>query len=252
MKTEQVKDIEQTMLMLANAHKRQILMGFFKTGKDEYGEGDKFLGITNPQTRNVVKLAWKSTSIEEAAIIVHSQWHEIRLCGLLILVEHFQKALKQKDDTTMTQVFNKYTSLHPFINNWDLVDLSVYKIIGEYEMLHPEITLMDEWIKPNHTLWQQRMAMVATWKHIRYDRYDKVIDRATILLDSKHDLLHKAAGWMLREMYKHSETGKQLLEDFLEAYITHMPSVMLSYAIERMPDTNKNHWRTKRMAKKTS
>ncbi|MCF0243863.1 MAG: DNA alkylation repair protein [Bacteroidaceae bacterium] len=239
-------DLEQTMLMLADEKKRQILMRFFKTEKGEYGEGDQFLGITNPQTRSVVKLAWKSTSIAEAATLVHSSWHEIRLCGLLILVEHFQKALKQQDEATMAQVFNTYTSLHPFINNWDLVDLSAYKIIGEYEMLHPEVTLMDEWIKPDHTLWQQRISMVATWKHIRHNRYDKVTERASLLLNSRHDLLHKAAGWMLREMYKHSETGKHLHEAFLEEHISRMPSVMFSYAIERMSDSDKAYWRSRR------
>ncbi|MCF0179406.1 MAG: DNA alkylation repair protein [Bacteroidales bacterium] len=247
--THNIKDIEQTMLMLANEKKRQVLMRFFKTGEGEYGEGDQFLGITNPQMRKVVKLAWKDTTIEEAEMLVHSQWHEIRQCGLLILVEHFQRAQKQKDDLTMTKVFNTYTSLHPFINNWDLVDLSVYKIIGEYEMLHPEETLMDEWIKPVYTLWQRRMAMVATWKHIRHNRYDKVPERASILLDSNHNLLHKAAGWMLREMYKHSETGKQLLISFLNEHITQMPSIMLSYAIERMPVYDKAYWHRRRVVK---
>ena len=246
MKTERVKDIEQSLHMLANEEKRKVLMRFFKTGKGQYGEGDKFLGVINPHIRNVVKLAWKGTSIKEAAMLAHSEWHEIRQCGLLILVEHFQKALKLKDDVKLTQIFNTYTSLHPYINNWDLVDLSVYKIIGEYEMLHPEVTLMDEWIMPDHSLWQQRMAMVATWKHIRHNQYDKVIERASILLTSNCDLLHKAAGWMLREMYKHSEAGKIHLEAFLEANIMRMPSIMLSYAIERMPEQEKSYWRNKR------
>ena len=241
-----VNDIEQTLLMLADEDKRLILMGFFKTGKGEYGEGDQFLGITNPQIRQVVKLAWKNTSVEEAAMLVHSPWHEIRQCGLLILVEHFQRAHKKQDDAAMALIFNTYTSLHPFINKWDLVELSVDKIIGEYEMIHPEVTLMDEWIRPGHTLWQQRMAMVATWKHIRYNRYDKVIERASLLLYSPHDLLHKASGWMLRELYKHSEAGKSLLDKFLEEHIMQMPSTMLSYAIERMPENDKAYWRSRR------
>ncbi|MCF0209361.1 MAG: DNA alkylation repair protein [Bacteroidaceae bacterium] len=245
---QHIKDIEQALLMFADENKRKVLMRFFKTGKGEYGEGDQFLGITNPQIRTVVKYSWKTTSIEEAAMLVQNQWHEIRQCGLLILVEHFQKALKQKDDVTMTKVFRTYTSLHQYINNWDLVDLSVYKIIGEYEMLHPEETLMDEWIKPPHSLWQQRMAMVATWKHIRYDQYEKLIARAALLIDSPHDLLHKAAGWMLRELYKHNDDGKQLLEQFLEEHIKQIPSVMFSYAIERMPDISKDYWRSKRKA----
>ena len=232
--------------MIADAEKRRTLMRFFKTGKGEYGEGDHFLGITNPQTHNVVRLVWKNTSISDAAMLVHSPWHEVRLCGLLILVEHFQRAMRQKDDDVMTRVFDTYTSLHPYINNWDLVDLSVYKIVGEYEMLHPATSLMDEWIQPDHTLWQQRMAMVATWKHIRHNRYDKVVERATVLLSSPHDLLHKAAGWMLREMHKHSELGAQLLETFLAAHVAHMPSVMFSYATERMSSSEKAYLRSMR------
>lgn len=234
------------MLMLANEHYKKVFVRFFKTGKGEYGEGDHFLGIQNPKVRMVVKESWKETTIEQAAELVHSKWHEIRQCGLLIMVEHFQWAMKKKDDETMTKIFETYTSLYKYINNWDLTDLSCYKIIGEYEMLHDDTHLMDEWIKPTNTLWQQRMSMVATWKHIRYDRYDKVIERATYLLDSKEDLLHKAAGWMLREMYKHNETGKAMLEGFLEQHIHRMPSVMQSYAMEKMSADEKAYWRSKR------
>ena len=250
MNAERVRDIEQTMLMMADKERRRVLMRFFKTGKGQYGEGDSFLGVRNPQVRQVVKLAWKTTSASEAASLARNPWHEIRLCGLLILVEHFQHALKRKDDAAMTDVFNTYVALHPWVNNWDLVDLSVYKIVGEYEMRHPEETLMDEWIQPDHTLWQQRMAMVATWKHIRLGCYDKVLERAAVLISSRHDLLHKAAGWMLRELYKHSAEGRLLLDAFLDAHVERMPAVMLSYATERMPDAAKTAWRLRRHPQK--
>lgn len=246
MNTERVGDIEQTLLMMEDEERRRVLMRFFKTGKGQYGEGDRFLGVTNPQVRQVVKLAWKTTSVEEAATLARSPWHEIRLCGLLILVEHFQHALKRKDDAAMTLVFNTYVALHPWVNNWDLVDLSAYKIVGEYELRHPEQSLMDQWIRPGNTLWQQRMAMVATWKHIRHQRYDKVLERAAVLIDSRHDLLHKAAGWMLRELYKHSPEGRLLLDVFLDAHVERMPAVMLSYALERMPAPAKTAWRLRR------
>ena len=250
--TERALDIEQTMLSLANEKNAKILMRFFKTGKGQYGEGDSFLGVKNPQTRMVVKEAWKSTTIEDATDLIRNKWHEIRLCGLLILVEHFQRAKKQKDDATMTEIFNKYVSLHKHINNWDLVDLSVYKIVGEYEILHPEVTLIKEWISPDYSLWQQRISMVATWIHIRYDKYDELIRRAEVLLGSKEHLLHKAAGWMLREMYKHDILGKQELSCFLERNAGRIPSTMLSYACEKMGEQERMHWRELNKTRKTN
>ena len=241
--TSHVNDIIQAMLTLADEKQKAVLVRFFKTGKGQYGEGDHFLGVKNPQTRMVVKEVWKSTTIEEAAELARNRWHEVRLCGLLILVEHFQRAMKANDYAAMTKIFDTYTSLHEHINNWDLVDLSVYKIAGVYEMLHPETTILDEWISPGHSLWQRRMSMFATWKHIRCDRFDRLTARAEGLLDSKEDLLHKAAGWMLREMYKHSEAGRAATEAFLERHVGRMPSVMLSYAMEKMREGERAYWR---------
>lgn len=241
--TEKAKDIEQAMLQFASEKQAKTLMRFFKTGKGQYGEGDHFLGVTNPQTRSVVKESWKNVDLEDAVSLVKNKWHEIRLCGLLIMVELFLQAKKKKDDTMMREIFKTYTTLHPYINNWDLVDLSTYKIVGFYECLHPEETLMDEWIKPGHTLWQQRIAMVAAWQLVRINAYDKVTERAEILLTSKENLLHKAAGWVLREMYKHDDCGIDALECFLEKHIGHIPPVMLSYACEKMCEKERAMWR---------
>jgi len=240
------RDIEQAIMQLADERQAVIYMRFFKTGNGEYGEGDKFLGVTNPRVRFVVKEAWRQTSIEAAAKLAKNQWHEVRLCGLLILVAHFEHAYKLKDEKVMRRICELYLSLHPYINNWDLVDLTVYKIVGRYELLTQDFSTMDEWIKPDHTLWQRRMAMVATWIHVRNGFYEKLTARAEALLAAHHDLLHKATGWMLREMYKHDEQGRSALEDFLEAHINEIPAVTMSYAMEKMNELERSYWRTKK------
>lgn len=149
----------------------------------------------------------------------------------------------------MSAIFETYTSLHRHINNWDLVDLSAIKIVGSHEVLNPDTTLMDEWINPDgHTLWQQRIAMVSTWMHIRHGRADVCFRRAEKLLCSPHDLLHKAAGWMLREAWKRG--CKDELRDFLSDNVSAMPSVMLSYACEQMSPDERHEWQKIRRSKK--
>lgn len=217
------------------------MLRFFKTGPGGYGEGDKFIGLKNPQVRLVVREAWKGTSLQEAVKLVKSPLHEVRLCGLLIMVEQYLRAKKQNDVAHMHLIFNTYISLHHHINNWDLVDLSAIKIVGNHEVLNPEITLMDEWIEPErHTLWQQRISMVSTWMLTRNGRADVCFRRATKLLNSPHDLLHKAAGWMLREAWK--KGCREELRVFLEEHITSMSSVMLSYACEHMSVDERHEW----------
>lgn len=238
-----ISDIEQSVRQFADKRQADIYKRFFKTEKGEYGEGDHFLGVRNPKVRMVVKEAWRQTSIEEAETLAHNRWHEVRMCALLILVEHFERAFKTGDNATMKHVCERYLALHPFINNWDLVDLSVYKIVGRYELLTQDFSLMDEWVGPGHTLWQRRMAIVATWMHARHGYYEKLVARAEQLIVSDHDLLHKATGWMLREMYKHDEKGRLTLDRFLYNHVKAMPSVMLRYAMEKMSVQERAFWR---------
>ncbi|MCQ2200605.1 MAG: DNA alkylation repair protein [Bacteroidales bacterium] len=236
------EDIKATLLELGSEKQSKIQMRFFKTGKGDYGEGDKFLGVMNPNVRLVVKEAWKSTSLEVAATLAKDEWHEVRLCGLLIMVEKMLKAYKKKDDKEMEKIVRLYLSLHPYINNWDLVDLSAIKIVGNWEVAHPEDDLMDKWIRlGDDALWQRRIAMLSTWMTLRNGRFDMVMSRAECLLSSKQNLLHKAAGWMLREMYKAG--GEAELDSFLRQHIKKMPSVMLSYACEKMSADEKAYWR---------
>lgn len=230
---------------MADESQARQLSRFFKTGPGEYGEGDVFIGIRNPQVRLVVKESWKVTPLSEAVSLAKSPLHEVRLCGLLILVEQYLRAKKKNDKAAMTEIFTTYLHLYPFVNNWDLVDLSAIKIVGNHEVLFPDIKVMDEWIQPQgHTLWQQRMAMVSTWMLIRNRRADVCFRRARHLLTSPRDLLHKAAGWMLREAWKHGY--EEELREFLEENVTLMPSVMLSYACEQMPDNERRAWQKRR------
>lgn len=244
-------DIEAALQSMADGQKAQQMLRFFKTAPGEYGEKDKFIGLSNPQIRMIVKEIWKETPLSEAVRLVRSPLHEIRLCGLLIMVEQYLKAMRTHNREAMANVFDTYTALHPHVNNWDLVDLSAIKIVGNHEVLNPGITLMDKWINPEgHTLWQQRIAMVSTWILTRHGRPDKCVDRAKKLLSSPHDLLHKAAGWMLREMWK--KGYKEELRDFLAENATHMAAVTLSYACEQMPADERHEWQSKRKSPNSS
>lgn len=235
------EEIELALLGMADQRQAQQLLRFFKTGPGEYGEGDRFIGLRNPQVRLVVKEAWKSTPLGEAVALAKSPLHEVRLCGLLIIVEQYLRAMKKKDADAMAQIFSTYTSLHPYVNNWDLVDLSAIKIAGNHEVMNPGLSLLSEWIEPErHTLWQQRISMVSTWMLTRNGRADVCFQRAAKLLTSPHDLLHKAAGWMLREAWK--KGYREELRAFLGEHVAQMPSVMLSYACEQMHPDERRRW----------
>lgn len=238
-------DITHALLSMSDDGQARQMQRFFKTGPGQYAEGDRFIGVRNPQVRAVVKQTWKTTRLDTASRLVASPLHEVRLCGLLIMVEQYQRAMKANDHATMSAIFDTYLTLHPHINNWDLVDLSAIKIIGNHELLNPGLTLMDQWINPRgHTMWQQRIAMVSTWILIRNHRADTCFRRAAILADSPHDLLHKAAGWMLRECWKAGYRDQ--LRAFLEQHVTHMPAIMLSYTCEQMPADERHHWQQQR------
>lgn len=242
-------DIETTLLDMADEFLAHKLIRFFKTSPGEYGEGDIFLGIRNPDVRMVVKEVWKDIPLQEAEKLACSPFHEVRLCALLIMVEQYIRAMITRDELTMSKIFDAYIALHPHVNNWDLVDLSAIKIVGLHEVSHPDVTLMNEWIKPEgHTLWQQRIAMVSTWMLIRKDKADVCFQRAKYLVSSPHNLLHKAGGWMLREAWK--KGYREELREFLEENIAGIPYIMLSYACEKMSDDERHDWQRRRKSAK--
>ena len=231
---------------------RRILMRFFKTGKGEYGEGDEFLGMKVPQTREVVKAAAKDFPLEEVPELLMNRWHEVRLCGLLILVAKFEKLATKKliADKTAIQardhILIMYLKYADRANNWDLVDLSVHKILGHWLLLPTnlgerdyKLEVLDE-LAGSDNLWKQRMSMVCTWKTTQMGDPFWCIRYAETHLHHPHDLMHKAVGWMLREMGK--RISMDMLRDFLSEHAKEMPRTALRYAIEQMSPDERQYW----------
>lgn len=206
------------------------LSRFFKTGKGQYGEGDRFLGIKVPVTREVVKQCWKSTTFEDLESCISSEYHEIRLATLLILVEIFKHA--RKNLPLQQRCIDFYLSHTEFINNWDLVDLSCYELLGTW-LLDKDRNLLYDLAKNGKTIWEQRIGMVSTMQFIRHGQLDDTYAIAELFLAKPkplHDLLQKAVGWLLREAGKRDE---QRLKDWISMHGTIMPRTMLRYAVEK-------------------
>ena len=225
------------MSQLANilmAHKDEAqarhLSRFFKTGPGQYGEGDLFLGIKVPTTREIVKQQWKSTSFDELEECVASPYHEIRLAALLTLIQIFSHA--KGDTETQKRCVDFYLSHTAHINNWDLVDLTCYEIIGTW-LLDKDRTLLYQLAEKGKTIWEQRIGIVSTMKFIRNGETDDTFRIADILLHHPHDLIQKATGWLLREAGKKDE-GK--LKEYLSTRYKTMPRTTLRYAIEKFPE----------------
>ncbi|MDE5849479.1 MAG: DNA alkylation repair protein, partial [Muribaculaceae bacterium] len=217
------------------------LMRFFKCAPGEYGYGDRFLGIRVPDTRSLVKECRNLVGIEDAVGLVKSEWHEVRLAGFLFLIELYKKAVKAKDSHAIEKIVSSYIDLIPYGNNWDLVDLIAPKILGDYLVVNPEKRkILDDFSAMSDSLWHQRVAIVATWTLICHGIYDDVIRISKGYLNHSHDLIHKASGWMLREMGKRG--GEKELRDFLDKYATSMPRTMLRYSIERFPEQERQYY----------
>lgn len=212
------------------------LSRFFKTGKGQYGEGDMFLGIKVPVTREVVKQCWKETSFEDLERCVVSEYHEMRLAALLTLVQIFKHA--KKDKALQQQCVDFYLSHTQYINNWDLVDLTCYELLGTW-LLDKDRTLLYDLVSDGKTIWEQRIGMVSTMQFLRHGQLDDTYAIADIFLAKPqplHDLLQKAVGWLLREAGKRDE---QRLKDWLSIRYTTMPRTMLRYAIEKFPENER-------------
>ena len=218
--------LEQAMLAQANPADAKILMSFFKTGKGQYGEGDKFLGCKNPVTRRTAK-AFRDLPVREAVRAAQSEWHEIRLCALLILADKYQS--KKADDKDRAAIFEHYAELARggFVNNWDLVDLTAPGITGAYAFEHGADTL-ERFAASGH-LWEERIAVLSMFPFTRANQLEipfRMVDR---FLAHPHDLMHKACGWMLREIGKRDRAA---LTSYLEQNKARMARTTLRYAIE--------------------
>ncbi len=212
--------------------KREYLPKFFKTGKGQYGEGDRFLGIVVPHTRIVAK-RYKDADYHTIDELLQSSWHECRLCALLILVERFKKANPEE----RKRIYEFYLSNTHRVNNWDLVDLSAPTIVGLYLQDKPRTDLVR--LANSSLLWDQRIAIVANWTLIRKDDYMDVLALSELLLHHPHDLMQKAIGWMLREVGKRN---KDILVQFLDRHSTVMPRTMLRYSIEKFPEDERQYY----------
>ena len=217
------KTITNKLQALSDAEKREIFPKFFKAGKGEYGEGDRFLGVTVPNIRAIAKLH-KDISIEEIRELIQSEWHEVRLCALIIMVEKSKK----KDEVLRKELFNLYLSQTKRINNWDLVDLSCRFIIGEY-LLDKSRDILYQ-LAQSPLLWDNRIAIVSTYAFIRKGQLEDTYVLSDIMMHHPHDLMHKAIGWMLREAGKRDANR---LYNYVMSHRADMPRTMLRYAIEK-------------------
>ena len=218
------------MLAHANPSEAEGLSRFFKTGPGQYGEGDKFLGIKVPVTRKVVKECWRNIGLPELKECISSEYHEVRLSALLALVEIFTHARKNPD--LQKQCVDFYLSHTAYINNWDLVDLSCYPLLGVW-LLDKNRSLLYDLARSGKTIWEQRIGMVSTMTFIRHGELKDTFEIADILLHHPHDLIHKAVGWLLREAGKRD---KAALVQWLQPRYKSMPRTMLRYAIEKFPE----------------
>ena len=210
----------------ADSNKIKIFMSFFKTGKGEYGEGDKFIGLPVPKNRNIAKKYYQ-LDFELIDQMLQHEIHEFRLSGFLALVEKFKK---KKDSKSQKCIVDFYVTRGTRANNWDLVDLSAPYILGTYLLSHPNSELLDE-LSFSDNLWLQRIAIVSTLTLVRKNKFDETLRLAKRYLSHPHPLIHKATGWLLREIGKKDEV---VLLDFLDKYATNMPRTSLRYAIERL------------------
>ena len=263
--------------MLEQADPTQVagLARFFKTGPGQYGEGDKFLGIKVPVTRAVVKECWRSTGFPELEECISSEYHEVRLAALLTLVEIYKHAgrrcpVKPGMTSEDSVIFNMRCPIKPgmtsgnnviagltgnlrqdcidfylahttYINNWDLVDLSCYPLLGKW-LLDKDRTLLYELARCGKTIWEQRIGMVSTMTFIRHGELQDTFNIADILLHHPHNLIHKAVGWLLREAGKRD---KNALEEYLQPRYKTMPRTMLRYAIEKFPEEERQQYLAK-------
>lgn len=205
---------------------------FFKTGPGQYGEGDVFLGLSVPEMRTLAKEC-RDLPFSDVAILLSDKIHELRLIGLTVLVEKYQKA---KTDAKRKIIYNFYVKHRAAANNWDLVDLSVYKIMGDYLVRNPKERIILYKLIKSKNMWERRLAMVSTMAFIRQGESEDVLKLSEALLNDKEDLMHKASGWMLRELGKRDE---QKLCEFLDKNIKRMPRTMLRYAIERFEESKR-------------
>lgn len=229
--------ILKEILAQRSQNKSQILSRFFKTGKGEYGEGDKFLGITVPVSRSIAK-KYFDISFDDIKELIKNEYHEVRLVAILIMVHKYQKAKSEKEKKSIVDFYLKNTK---YINNWDLVDLSAGYIMGDY-LIEKDKKILGK-LARSENLWEKRIAIISTFGFIYKGEYEWTFKITNILMNDNHDLIHKACGWMLREVGKRVSEKELML--FLDKNTDKMPRTMLRYAIERLPEKKRIYYLNK-------
>ena len=224
-----VNEIKSALQDLALPEKAVFFPRFFKAGKGEYAEGDEFIGVTVPDQRKIAKEYWQRISLPEIAELLSSKIHEHRHCALLMLVNKFEKA---KSETEKSEIVSFYLKHKKFINNWDLVDNSAYKILGRHAFETENENLLRT-LAAEENMWSKRMAIVATMFHVKRGEFSLLKELALYNLHHPHDLMHKANGWLLREM---GDKNIGELIQFLETHYQKMPRTTLRYAIEKFDE----------------
>ena len=223
--------ILKRLRLLANPRDAENCRRFFKTGPGEYGEGDVFLGIRVPVLRKFVREIRDDVSLETASELLQGKFHEARLLALMLMVKLFEQA----DDSAKREIYAAYLSHTSHINNWDLVDSSAAPIVGGWLFTRDRRPLYK--LAKLNSLWERRIAVIATFHFIRKNDFADTLKLCELLLRDDHDLMHKACGWMLREVGKRDV---KTLEAFLEKHAAQMPRTMLRYAIEKFPEPRRH------------
>lgn len=226
------KALQKRIRALANTRDSIFLQRFFKTGPGEYGEGDRFLGIRVPTTRQLVR-EYRGPAIPAARLLLKSPYHEERLLALLLLVRAYGRATPEEQG----EIYRFYLAHTRYINNWDMVDCSAPQIVGAHLLTRDRRVLNR--LARSRNVWERRIAVLATQSFIRSGEYAPTLELATRLLHDSHDLMHKAVGWMLREV---GNRDQSVLEGFLDRYAGEMPRTMLRYAIEKLPPRLRQHF----------
>ncbi len=229
------RTVQQELRKHINAEKAAFYPRFFKAFPGGYGEGDQFLGVVVPDQRKIAK-KFRELSREQLSVLLNSKWHECRLTGLFILVHQYDQA---KEPAQKAEIVDYYLDNLQQVNNWDLVDASAHKILGDYLVHNPrKRSILNKLSRQKH-LWSQRVSVIATLPLIKLGQFDEILDLAHHFLSHEHDLMHKAVGWMLRELGKVNPNG---LRGFLKRHASQMPRTMLRYAIERLDRAERDRW----------
>ena len=236
-------DISAELSHLSDSDKALTLSRFFKTGKGEYGEGDRFLGVKVPEIRSIVKKYHKSASLADVDLLTRSTFHEERLAGFLLLVAIYEKAKKSKGPHTEEDILSYYLNIIERGNNWDLVDLVAPKILGDAMVGDKSREAIAVQLLSTDNLWKQRCGIVSTLPLIKNGDFELALDAISMLKNHPHDLIHKACGWMLREVGK---KDKNIMLAFLDKHCTQLPRTTLRYALEHLEPKQKMDYMTRK------